>query len=229
MSMPKSMPKPVTETSKIFALALGLSALSLGGAMAQETAPATTEPAATEAPAAPATEAPAADAQAAGAEAPAAQPDPNAPGTIYVKETIDDWEVRCVRMPEGRTEPCQTYQLLKDGDGTPVAEVALFPLPKGGQAAAGASISVPLETLLTEHLRLQIDSGQVRSYEYAWCDRLSCVARVGFAEADIKAMKAGSKGKVVIVPVGAPDKPVELAISLKGFTKAYDSLPVPAQ
>lgn len=182
-------------------------------------------------PAAPATEAPAAPAPATGApaaEAPAAPAAPaDGPGTIYVKETSGAWQVRCMRVEAGKTEPCNIFQMLKDEKGNEVAAIEIAPRPAGEKAVAGATISVPLETLLQAKLVLQIDSSKPLVYDYAWCDRVSCLALAGFTEADLKAMKNGKEATMTIVPAMAPDQKVQTKISLDGITKGYDGLPVP--
>ncbi|HEX9857111.1 MAG TPA: invasion associated locus B family protein [Paracoccaceae bacterium] len=195
--------------------------LGLGsGAFAQE-APATdAAPAET-----PATEAPAADAPAApsglsmGQEAGTA----DGPGSVYVAATHGDWEQRCVKTEDG-SDPCQLYQMLKDGQGNPVAEISMVALPAGQQASAGATIIAPLETLLTEHLHLQVDAGKGKVYPFTWCAREGCVARVGFTAAEIEAFRKGNKATLTIVPVVAPDQKVALNLSLKGFTAGFDAV-----
>ncbi len=152
-----------------------------------------------------------------------AVPDPNAPGTPYVKEKHGDWQVRCIRTEDGK-DPCQLYQLLKDQQGNTVSEISLFALPEGEPAAAGATIAVPLETLLTQQLTLVIDSGQPKRYPFSWCSAAGCFARVGFTAPEVAAFKAGSNGILTIVPVVAPDQKVELTFSLSGFTAGYDAV-----
>lgn len=208
------------ETTKAAALALAL-AVTGSAALAQETpAPAAEAPA----PEAPAAAAPA-PAAAPAAEAPAAPAD--GPGTIYVKETSGAWQIRCMRVDAGRTEPCNIFQMLKDDKGNEVAAIEIAPRPTGEKAVAGATISVPLETLLQAKLVLQIDSSKPLVYDYAWCDRVSCLALAGFTEADLKAMKNGKEATMTIVPALAPDQKVSVKISLDGITKGYDGLPVP--
>lgn len=210
---------PMIDATKALAVTLTLGTLSLGLAgavLAQEAAAPAEQPAATQ---------PAAEAPAAPAQAPAA----DGPGSIYVKETNASWETRCMRMPEGKEEPCQIYQLLKDAQGGDVAELAVFPLPAGEKAVAGATVSVPLETLLTARLVFQIDQNKPLVYEYSWCDQIACIARIGFTDADLKAMKNGKEATMSIVPARAPDQKVALKVSLAGITKGYDSLPVPVK
>lgn len=143
-------------------------------------------------------------------------------GDFYVRETFDDWALRCIRTEDGQ-DPCQLYQLLLDGAGNAIAEVSMFPLPDGGEAAAGATIVVPLETLLTENVKLSVDGGPARVYPFSFCNQGGCVARVGFTQGDVNAFKAGNAATMTIVPAAAPDEVFDLSLSLKGFTAGMDS------
>jgi len=203
----------VISRSAAFALALGIASATGLAALAQE-APAegaTTTEAAPEAAAIP-------DTGLSMGQTPA-----EGPGSTYVKETFDDWELRCVRVAEGK-EPCQLYQLLKDDQGTAVAEIGLFTLPEGGEAAAGATIIAPLETLLTAGLRIGVDETTPKAYPFTFCSQIGCVARVGFTAEEVEAFKKGGKATLTIVPAVAPDKTVALNVSLKGFTAGFDAV-----
>lgn len=138
-------------------------------------------------------------------------------GASYVAAVHGDWEQRCIRTADG-ADPCQLYQLLKDTDGNPVAEFSIFNLPPGGQAVAGATAIVPLETLLTQDLAIQVDNGPIKKYPFSWCSPIGCIARIGLTEEEVAAMRRGNLGKVSIVPVVAPDQVVTVQMSLKGFT-----------
>jgi invasion protein IalB len=179
------------------------------------------------------TQAPADGAAAGGEAAPAAPvlpmgqpvaPDGGALGTPYVKEEHGDWDIRCIRTESGN-DPCQLYQLLEDAQNNPVAEFAIFPLmPAQGEAVAGGTIISPLETLLTEGVTLGVDGGEARRYPFTFCSSTGCVARLGYAAADIDRFKQGAKANVVVVPVVAPDQRIALEVSLSGFTAGYDAV-----
>ncbi|WP_417741199.1 invasion associated locus B family protein [Salipiger sp.] len=142
----------------------------------------------------------------------------------YTKSTHGDWEVQCLRVPEGTNaeDPCQMYQLLKDENGGDVAEVSVFRLQNGGQVVAGGTFVVPLETLLTQKLSITVDGGQAKRYDFSFCTQVGCYARVGFTADDVARFKAGSAATVAIVPALAPDQRVELDMSLSGFTAGFD-------
>lgn len=146
------------------------------------------------------------------------------PGTPYLGETFGDWEERCVRAEEGSTDPCQLHQLLRDENDNPVTRMSVMPLPEGREAAAGATVVTPLETLLSENVRLSIDGGQAKVYPFTYCTPEGCVARFGFTGSEVDRMKRGANATLVIVPVQAPDQEIALNISLSGFTAGYEAL-----
>lgn len=221
------MEKDMTELKKPLAIALALSLLAAPAAFAQDTAtpaPAadTTAPAA-EAPAPAAdTTAPAADATATPA-APATQAAPEGPGTPYVVKTEGDWTVRCYRTEAGN-DPCEIYQLLKDANGNNVADVSIVPLPQGSQAVAGATFMTPLDTLLPPGLSIKIDTAAPKVYPFMFCAPPGCFARFGMTADELAGLKKGNTASVTLVPLGAPNQKVTVAMSLKGFTAAFDAL-----
>lgn len=148
---------------------------------------------------------------------------PQTPNTDVTSEVIGDWELQCAAAgPEPR--PCRMYQLLRDQTGTPISEVTLFKLPQPeGQAVAGATLIVPLETLLTAQLTLSVDGANARRYPFAFCNQAGCVARIGLSQEDVDNFKAGNEAQISIVPALAPDQNVTVSMSLSGFTKAFDS------
>lgn len=146
------------------------------------------------------------------------------PGSTYVATSFDSWEQRCVRAAEGGVDTCQLYQLLKDAKGNSVAEITMFGLPEGQEAAAGATVIAPLETLLTEGMLLQIDSAKAKAYPFTWCSSIGCVARIGLTAGEVEALKKGNKATLTIVPVVAPTEKVLLDVSLKGFTAGFTAV-----
>ncbi|WP_084657699.1 invasion associated locus B family protein [Natronohydrobacter thiooxidans] len=206
---------PVLASPKFTAARLTGAAAILALFAAQASAQGTEEPAAPEPPAA--------------AESPAMalstgeiigdSPD----GESYVGNTHGDWEMVCVRIPD-EEDPCQMYQLLRDGEGNATAEISLFPLPEGQDAVAGATILTPLETLLTAQLVMQVDGGSAKRYPFTFCTAIGCIARVGFTGEEIDAFRRGAAATWSLVPVAAPDQIVELNMSLIGFTAAFTEL-----
>ncbi len=145
-------------------------------------------------------------------------------GQTYVVSEHDDWDLRCIRAPEGQQDPCQLYQLLEDQNGNSVAEINLFNLPNDDKLAAGATIVTPLETLLTQQVQLSVDGGRAKVYPFTFCTQIGCFARVGFTEGDVASFRRGNEAKIVVVPAQAPDQKVELTVSLRGFTAGFNAV-----
>ena len=179
--------------------------------------------------------APAADG--ADAAAPAAEAAPeaaNAPQT-YIDEVFTDWSRECVRRPEGSEgdDLCWITQTLADDNGRPFGKFSIRRVPAGSQAVAQADIAVSLELVpyLPAGVTLGVDKGLAREYRYLFCTPATgCLVQPNLSPADIDAFKAGevlNMGFVIVT------RPTELAnitspISLKGFTAAWDSVPVPS-
>lgn len=150
-------------------------------------------------------------------------------GDRYAKETHGDWDLACVKT-EAETDPCSLLQILTDPNGNPMAEVSLFRIDQpGGQAVAGATIIVPLETLLPAALTISVDGAPGKRYNYSFCNPLGCVAQIGLTQADIDTFKAGGEATLSLRPAPAPDQLVEMKMSLKGFTAGYHVVDVVQQ
>lgn len=212
-------------TKILQALTIGLSLLaSLTAAQGQTTTVTPPAPADAAAPAAPADAAAPSDLSM-GSPTTAGLPTQAdaAMGMTYLAASFDKWEQRCIKKEDG-SDPCQLYQLLKDTDGNDVAEISVFNLPAGGQAAAGATFMAPLETLLTANLRIAVDGKQPKVYPFAFCTQAGCIARLGFTADEVALLKKGSKAVLTIVPAAAPDKVVALDLTLTGFTKGFEAV-----
>lgn len=148
-------------------------------------------------------------------------------GARYSKAKFGDWDLACIRT-EAEVDPCSLLQILKDDQGNAVAEMSLFRLEAGGQAVAGATIIVPLETLLPAQLTISVDGAPGKRYNYSFCNPIGCVAQIGLTQADIDAFRKGSNATVSLVPAPAPDQVVSLPMSLSGFTAGYAAVDVVA-
>lgn len=194
-----------------------------GGAMAQSSeTPAPAAPAATPPAAAPAADAPAAPGEQPAAPAPATEDTGPKVGQTYTKSTHGDWTLRCMKTQDGK-DPCELYQLLKDGNGASVAEASVLPMT--GKVQAIVTFIAPLETDLQQGLSLQIDNGKEARFPFLVCAQVGCVSRIGLTDADLAPMKKGKAATVTLHPFGAPaDQKVRLNLSLAGFTAGLDAL-----
>ena len=144
-------------------------------------------------------------------------------GQPYIAERIGDWNMRCIRSENGQ-DPCELFQLLINNEGNPLSEIMVFPLPQGQSAIAGATIIVPLKTLLTARMTIGFDTETTKSYPYSFCTEIGCIARIGLTEDDIALMKAGNQSVITIRHMDAPDKALNLNLSLSGFTAGFNKI-----
>ena len=144
-------------------------------------------------------------------------------GDYYDKGQFNDWTLRCVKT-ENPIDPCQLFQLMFTGTGTPVAEFNLSVIEPNGVVIAGANVITPLETLLTAQLKIQVDDTHAKAYPFAFCMQIGCVARIGLTEEDLAGYRAGNAATVTMVPAGAPNQQEVLTLSLIGFTAGYNAL-----
>lgn len=213
----------ISPFQKSFAAALFLACSVSSGAFAQDATP--PAPAAEGAPAAaaePAADAPA-DAATENGLSMGTEVGTSGVGSSYVQASFGDWEQRCIRTEDG-SDPCQLYQLLSDAEDNAVAEFSMFNLPAGGEAIAGATVIVPLETLLTANLLMTVDGTAPKVYPFTFCSTIGCVSRIGFTQAEVDQFKKGAKATLTIVPVVAPDQQVNVDLSLSGFTAGYTAV-----
>lgn len=146
-------------------------------------------------------------------------------GERYSKEKFGDWDLACIKTEEEQ-DPCSLLQVMTDPQNNPMAEISLFRLAGNQAAVAGATIVVPLETLLPAQLTVSVDGGPGKRYNYSFCNPIGCVAQIGLTQTDIDAMKKGAKATVSLVPAPAPDQTISLDLSLSGFTAGYDVVDV---
>ncbi|MGB3147723.1 MAG: invasion associated locus B family protein [Paracoccaceae bacterium] len=153
------------------------------------------------------------------------------PGSVYIKSNHGDWDLRCARAEDG-SDPCELHQVLKDESGeNPVAEITMVALPAAPEGtpedkkiAAGVTIVAPLESYLPEGVKIAIDGGKAKAYPFVFCTREGCVARIGLLDSEVAAMKKGNAATVTVIPAVAPDKAVNVTMSLKGFTDAFTAV-----
>ena len=138
-----------------------------------------------------------------------------------LRDTHGDWEIRCI---EG-TNNCAMSQVGETGDGKRALLVTIQRL-KGakadnGQAVPAAmTVQTPLGILLPYGVRLKIDSDQVVPLPLSRCVPAGCVSQAPMLDEAVNKMKKGSKAVYGFFL----DKEVLVNISLRGFTKAFNSL-----
>jgi invasion protein IalB len=146
------------------------------------------------------------------------------PGEIYLAGNKGDWNVRCVTGNPGEIDRCEIQQLIFLDENTPIADISIFKLPNNTAAVAAANVMVPLETLLTSNFRFGFSDEIAKEYQYSFCNQNGCLVRMGLLVTDIEAMKKGSSSELSITHISNPETSINLSLSLRGFTAAFDTL-----
>lgn len=146
-------------------------------------------------------------------------------GQPYLGSNELDWDVVCLKT-EKETDPCEMRQLILDQNKDPMIEITLERLSGQQGAVAGATVVVPLETILTVPLVLSVDGAKGKQYPFTFCNAVGCIARIGLSETDVNAMKKGKTAELSLSHLTVPDNLIRIPISLNGFTAAYDKTTV---
>ncbi len=154
---------------------------------------------------------------------PPAQPTSKGVGEAAKRTQHGDWDVAC----DASGANCAMAQIGNDKAGTPVLEMVIRKLDEPlevGERTATAVLDVitPLGVVLPEGLAIKIDDGPDEAAPFQICTEQGCLVREPVDDGLIKRLKLG--GEVAVSVIAANQGEVKAILSLKGFTKAYDSL-----
>lgn len=155
-------------------------------------------------------------------------------GDNYIAARFTDWVLACENTGTGN-DPCRFIQILANAEGGRIAQVSILPLPEGRGAAAAAIIETPLGTLLRVPqtaqqldqpggIRIKVDNGETRVFQFTFCNTGGCVAEIGMTEEMVNEFKRGNVAQITIWSVDAPGRPVEMGLSLSGFTAGFNRI-----
>jgi invasion protein IalB len=85
-------------------------------------------------------------------------------------------------------------------------------------------IAVPTGRVIPAGIGLQIDNGQARKIEYAICLPDRCIAEAPLNDELVASLKRG--GEMKLTSINFQNQPNPIAISLEGFTAAFDGEPL---
>jgi len=131
-------------------------------------------------------------------------------------QIFDAWRVQC-NSPTGAPAACQMFQniIVKDS-GEPV--LRFFVGYQGESETPIGVFVVPLGVHLPSGITLKIDDGQAYQLVIEVCLPNGCRVRFGFDQNFLDLFKRGNSGTVSFV--GGNRQPLNVPISLKGFTAA---------
>lgn len=134
-------------------------------------------------------------------------------------EADSAWTKVCNADPKSNKKICMTMQNKATDTGQLLAQVAIREIE--GEERKSMAVIVPPGMLLQPGLRVQIDGGQQKAGKYNICFANGCVGEFLIDEPFIDGLKKGSK--LVLTTLNQQNKPVQLELTLIGFTKVFES------
>lgn len=139
------------------------------------------------------------------------------PAPQQTREQVQDWVVRCLEPQAGQPKRCEMVQVLSDRNSQ--REVLVMVVGYVDQKSQPQAVFVlPLGILLPQGLTLKVDQGAPKTIGFRHCEPQGCIAPWQMTEVELNALRAGTTLTVSVSDHGG--KPVDLPISLKGFTAA---------
>ena len=137
-------------------------------------------------------------------------------------ENFDNWGRRCDTPKEGGDDVCFLFQQLNIKENNQVILFITVGYPPKGTHPVMV-FTTPLGVALEAGVQMQIgESGQMTKANYKICIVNGCRASLLLDDATLAAMETG---ETMFVAFGnAQGKGIKLAVSLKGFKAANDSL-----
>ncbi|MEO0821573.1 MAG: invasion associated locus B family protein [Pseudomonadota bacterium] len=148
-----------------------------------------------------------------------------------VRDTSGDWNIECVVG----TDNCLMSQIGKTAQGEDALRMSVRAL-KGVTAQNGETLPAainflaPLGVAIGAGLTVQVDSKQQRRGGYEVCLRNGCVVSQPIDDAFLNELKNGNTAKITFLIVqggsqsGTQTTPVDINISLRGFTRAFGQI-----
>lgn len=144
--------------------------------------------------------------------------------TETVKATHGAWEIVCATA---QPDLCVMRQFGKNAEGNNVIEIRIRELEgvtsqDGKTFPAAIQITTPLGTILPAGVTVTVDAGEPRTGVFEVCVPNGCIIRDPMSEEFLANLKAGKVAKMTFNALQLGTLNVD--ISLKGFTKAFNAL-----
>lgn len=152
--------------------------------------------------------------------APAVSGAPSAPGQAAAPQP--EWMKLCSNDPSTKKDVCLTARDVRTDTGQTVASVALREIK--GDAKKFFLVALPPGLLIQPGIRIVVDQKQPQPGKFSICFPNACYAEVEAKDDFVTTMKAGNQ--IAVQALNREAKPVVFAVSLGGFSKAYDGAPL---
>ena len=138
-----------------------------------------------------------------------------------VRQTFDDWQLRCETPAGAKSEQCALVQYLAAED-RPNLSLVVIVLKTADNRGYLLRVVAPLGVLLPSGLGLKIDQNDIGRAGFVRCLTTGCVAEVVMDDGLVGQFKKGTQATFIVFQT--PEEGVGIPLSLKGFGTGFDSL-----
>ena len=138
-----------------------------------------------------------------------------------VRQTFDDWQLRCETPAGAKAEQCALVQYLAAED-RPNLSLVVIVLKTADNRGYLLRVVAPLGVLLPSGLGLKIDQNDIGRAGFVRCLTTGCVAEVVMDDGLVGQFKKGTQATFIVFQT--PEEGVGIPLSLKGFATGFDSL-----
>jgi invasion protein IalB len=138
-----------------------------------------------------------------------------------VRNTFDEWQLRCETPAGAKSEQCALVQYVA-ADDRPNLTLVVIVLKTADSRGYLLRIVAPLGILLPAGLGLKVDQTDIGRAGFVRCLSTGCVAEVVMDDALTKQLKSGQTATFIVFQT--PEEGVGIPLSLKGFAPGFDSL-----
>lgn len=151
-------------------------------------------------------------------------------GNILFAEVFDDWRVYCTQVgvteeeePVNKCAMEQRLDWVSEDEASSQRILTVSLSPQGEDNTLSAAVITPFNILLTPGIQFRVDNQDPFGMNFRTCLEVGCIANANLGESVVDSMKQGNTLLVTMLEASG-ERPFQLAVSLKGFTKAHERL-----
>jgi len=138
-----------------------------------------------------------------------------------VRNTFDDWQLRCETPAGAKAEQCALVQYVAAED-RPNLTLVVIMLKTADNRGYLLRVVAPLGVLLPSGLGLKIDQTDIGRASFVRCLTTGCVAEVVMDEGLIRSLRSGAQATFIVFQT--PEEGVGIPVSMKGFGTGFEAL-----
>ena len=138
-----------------------------------------------------------------------------------VRNTFEDWQLRCETPAGAKAEQCALVQYVAAED-RPNLTLVVIVLKTADNRGYLLRVVAPLGVLLPSGLGLKIDQTDIGRASFVRCLTTGCVAEVVMDEGLIRSLRSGAQATFIVFQT--PEEGVGIPVSMKGFGTGFEAL-----